>query len=93
MPVAKVNSKTGTLKMVCIIKMSDQLPKFSILKWAIPIYVYIHACFFKIHPDICCCVSCIHLNNRELGEFPIKSFIIRKHQIACISSHFITGAL
>lgn len=44
--VAKINSKRGTPKMVCIIKISDQLPKFSTLKWVIPICVYIHACLF-----------------------------------------------
>lgn len=96
-------------KILCQLLKSiqrEELPKrFASLKWVIsflsfrfwngqyPFMCIYTLFFFLIHPYICCRVSCIHLNNRELGEFPITSFIIRKHQIACISSHFITGAL
>ena len=34
--------------------------------------VYMHVFFFLIHLYIYGHVSCIHLNNRELAEFPFR---------------------
>lgn len=78
MSVIKINSKRETPQMLCIIKMSDQLPKVATLEGVVPVCVYIHICLLQKNPSLYLLshlIYLIYLNNRELGGISSQSYI------------------